>query len=57
MILLKKFVIALITAIVVMFSSFTIHHYFGDPFGALALVFSLFGGAYFLAIVEAKFFN
>ena len=57
MIVLKKFVIALITAIVVMFSSFTIHHYFGDPFGALALVFSLFGGAYFLAIVEAKFFN
>ena len=57
MILLKKFIIALITAIVVMFSGFATHHYFGDPFGAIVLVCSLLGGAYFLAIVEAKFFN
>ena len=57
MILLKKFIIALITAIVVMFSGFATHHYFGDPFGAIVLVGSLLGGAYFLAIVEAKFFN
>mgnify|MGYP003301380989 CR=1 FL=1 len=52
-----KFIISFITAIVITFSSFAIHHYFGDPFGAIALIVSIIGGAYFLGIIEAKFFN
>ena len=52
-----KFIIALITAVEAMFLGFAAHHYFGDPFGAIALIISLLGGAYFLATVEAKFFD